>query len=330
MKKKLVKQIKKIKLDEKDKKIILALFENSRQSFSQIGKTVKLPKNVVAYRVKRMQDTGLINLFCTIVDRKRLSYLHCKLFLKFHHFNEQLKKKLLDDLEKIKNIHWVATLDGNFDFCIVFLARNLEEMNSIYSKIIYKFNNYILDKELCIGEKSYHFPYNFLYNRLDQKIDFTTEEKPVIKIDKTDIKIINSIKQNSRVSMLELMEKLKLSPQTIRARIKRMEKDKIIYGYKIRLEYSLLGLNNFYVFLNLTNINEEKEKEIISYIAFFTSTIKIIKEMGRWDLEFECVFPSHFELHDFLRELKNKFPKNIQKIESALVYKVHNINTVLY
>ena len=111
-----------IKLDEKDKKIIVALFENSRQSFSKIGKKVALPKNVVAYRINRMIDEGLITLFCTIIDRGRMGYLHCRLFLKFHHFNEELEDKLLQLLKNTKNTHWVATLDGNFDFCIVFLA----------------------------------------------------------------------------------------------------------------------------------------------------------------------------------------------------------------
>ncbi|OGJ21818.1 hypothetical protein A3K73_01395 [Candidatus Pacearchaeota archaeon RBG_13_36_9] len=319
-----------IKLDEKDKKIVRELFINSRQSFSKIGKKVGLPKNVVAYRVKKIIDNELITLFCTIFDKERLGYLNCKILLKFHHFNEKLEKKILDFLKKTKKIHWVATLEGNYDFCIIFLARNIEEMYGAYNRIIYHFNNFILDKELAIQVKGYHFPYNFLYNRLEKQVSFKKREKNPKKPDKTDIKIINLMKQNSRISMLELMEKLELSPQVIRNRIKKMEKDVMIMGYKIRFDYSLIGLNYFYNFLNLTNVDKEKEQEVISFIASFPSTIKIVKEIGKWDLEFECVFPSHFELHDFLKQLKNKFPKNIQKIESSLICKIHDINTVKY
>lgn len=319
-----------IKLDEKDKKIIRELLMNSRQSFSKIGKKVSLPKNVVAYRVKKITENKLMTLFCTIVDKTRLGYLHCKLFLKFHHFNGNLEKRILEFLKKTKKIHWVATLDGNYDFCILFLARNVEEMHLTYSKIIYKFNNYILDKELLISVKEHHFPYNFLYNKLDKKISFNTGRKSQSKLDKVDIKIVNLMKQNSRISMLELMEKLKLSPQIIRNRIKKMEKDMMIMGYKARFEYTLIGLNHFYIFLNLTNIDKDKEKEIIVFLSSFPSILKIMKGIGKWDLEFECVFPSHLELHDFLKELKNKFPRNIQKIESALIYKIHDINTVKY
>lgn len=319
-----------VKLDEKDKKIIKELYKNSRQSFSSIGKGVGLPKNVVAYRVKRMIDEGLITLFCTIINREKMGYTNFRLFLKFHHFNEELQKKLLETLKNIKNIHWVASLDGNFDICVIFLSKNLEEINLIYEKIVYQFDSFILDKEFSMQTKSYHLPYNFMYGKTEEKINIRTDKKNNSEIDNLDKDLINLIIQNSRISLLELIEKLKLSPQTIRSRIKNLQKKGIIIGFKIRLDPSFLNLNNFHTFLYLTGINKDKEKEIINYIASFASTIKIIKSIGRWDLEFESLLPSHFELHNVLKDLKDKFPKNINKIDSALIYKIHDINTVRY
>ncbi len=318
------------KIDEKDKKILKELFINSRQSFSKIGKKVGLPKNVVAYRVKKIIDKGLINLFCTVIDKKRMGYLECRLLLKFHHFNECLEKRILSFLKKTKKIHWVATLDGNYDFCIIFLAKNLKQINEAHSNIIYNFSNFILEKDLSIELESYHLPYNFIFNSLEKTIEFREKNEKEIKLDETNKKIINFMKQNSRITMLELMDKTKLSPQVIRERIKKMEKDLTILGYKLRIEPSFFKLNNFHVFLRLTNLSKEAEKEILIFLSSFPSTIRILKEIGKWDLQFECVFPSHFQLHDFLKKLKNQFPKNIQKIESALIYKVHDINTVKY
>ena len=72
-----------IKLDLKDKKILSELNRNSRQTFSQIGKKVQLPKSVVAFRVKKLTDAGLIDLFCTIINKYELGYRYARLFLKF-------------------------------------------------------------------------------------------------------------------------------------------------------------------------------------------------------------------------------------------------------
>ena len=50
-------------LDLKDRKILYELDKNSRQSFADIAKKVRLSKEVVQYRVKRLQDEGYINYF---------------------------------------------------------------------------------------------------------------------------------------------------------------------------------------------------------------------------------------------------------------------------
>ena len=44
------------KLDLKDRKILYELDLNCRQSNSQIGKKVGLKRDVVAYRIKKLQD----------------------------------------------------------------------------------------------------------------------------------------------------------------------------------------------------------------------------------------------------------------------------------
>ena len=57
-----------LKLDLKERKILYELDNNSRQSFTKIGKKVGLHKNVVAYRIKRMKKIGVIRFFYTVID----------------------------------------------------------------------------------------------------------------------------------------------------------------------------------------------------------------------------------------------------------------------
>ena len=52
-------------IDKKDKKILYHLDLNSRQSLNSIGKKVGLTKDVVAYRIQRMQKHGIIKMFRT-------------------------------------------------------------------------------------------------------------------------------------------------------------------------------------------------------------------------------------------------------------------------
>ena len=321
--------IEEFKINEKDKKILIELQRNSRASFSEIGKTVKLPKTVVAYRIKRLVDSGFLTLFCTIINKEKLGYIYARLFLKFQNYNEEIESKLLEFLKKKRGMHWIASLNGCYDFGITILAKNIKELNNIYSEIIYKFSKYILDKELSIATEMHYYSFKYIYG--ENKL--IKEEKQIdkkFKPDKLDFKIINLIKQNSRLPLLDISETFNISPQTIRMRIKQLEKNNIIQGFRIRVEHKMLGFHHFHIFLNLSNLDENKERQIIDFIASFPSTIHVIKGTGKYDLEFESLLKSHFELYELIVKIKNQFPQNIQHSDSVLVYKIHDINTVKY
>ena len=74
-------------IDVKDRKILYQLDMNARQSFSQIGKKVGLPKTVVSYRVKKMQKNGIINNFYTVIDTFKLGYSSYRIYLGFQYIS---------------------------------------------------------------------------------------------------------------------------------------------------------------------------------------------------------------------------------------------------
>ena len=81
------------KLDIKDRKILYHLDIDCRQSNTQIGKKVGLKKDVVAYRVKKLQEEGIIKNFYTEIDTFRLGYDVFRMI-------EQLSKYPTNELRK--------------------------------------------------------------------------------------------------------------------------------------------------------------------------------------------------------------------------------------
>ena len=58
-------------LDLKDRKILYELDFNARQTDSEIAKKVKLSREVVNYRISRLQKNGIIRnfeIFCFIIS----------------------------------------------------------------------------------------------------------------------------------------------------------------------------------------------------------------------------------------------------------------------
>jgi Lrp/AsnC family leucine-responsive transcriptional regulator len=67
-----------------------------------------------------------------------------------------------------------------------------------------------------------------------------TEEQ--LEIDRIDLKILNVLQQDGRISNLKLAESVALSPTAVLARVQRLSRDGYILGYEARLNPLKLGL----------------------------------------------------------------------------------------
>jgi len=83
-------------IDLKDRKILYQLDVDSRQSFSEIGKKVRLPKNVVSYRINRMIKAGIIKNFYSVIDASKLGYISFRFYLVFQYTNPDIEKEIIN------------------------------------------------------------------------------------------------------------------------------------------------------------------------------------------------------------------------------------------
>ncbi len=64
-------------LDESDLRILAELTTNARASFVDIGKKLNLHPNVVAYRVNKLRQVGIIKGYTLDLDFEKLEPLLC-------------------------------------------------------------------------------------------------------------------------------------------------------------------------------------------------------------------------------------------------------------
>ncbi len=61
-------------------------------------------------------------------------------------------------------------------------------------------------------------------------------------LDRIDLKILQALQQDGRISNLKLAESVALSPTAVLARVQRLTKDGLITGYEVRLDATRLGV----------------------------------------------------------------------------------------
>jgi len=121
-------------IDEKDKKILEILQENSSLSSYKISKRTLIPVTTVNNRIKKMKELGVIKKFTVDIDKSKLGFtLVAYIFLTVS--LEELKQegmKIKDLMRIIRNNPLVESTDnitGDIDVVVKMHVRDINELN---------------------------------------------------------------------------------------------------------------------------------------------------------------------------------------------------------
>jgi len=134
-----------------------------------------------------------------------------------------------------------------------------------------------------------------------------------ILLDIKDKKILYELDLNSRQGLACLAKRVGLSQETVRYRVNRLVKEKVIWKYLTVLNLSSLGYNLHKVLIKLQNITNEKRKEIIDYLVNEKDVAWVGSIDGEFDLGFLVMVKNIFTLGEVLSNFYNKYSQFILK-----------------
>ena len=298
------------KLDAKDYKILQELDMNFRTLFSKIAKKVSLSKNSISLRFDKLKS--LISHATVGINNELLGYKLVKVFYTFDFYDDMTEKHIVQELKKHKNILWAARFYGPFDISICLLVNNLDDLINHITQFNERFSKQISTKEIQIISKQFFFRHDYLHEEkspLNTKI-FQTSKKYVLL--NSEKKVLSIIKDNPRMSLIEISKKTKITPKTISTIIKKLEKNKVITGYFATFDNSEFGLNTFKILLQIQNTKQANELE--EYLTSLKNIRHFRKMLGVWDYEIDILYPNMKELHKQIDFIKKKFPKLVKRI----------------
>ena len=147
-------------------------------------------------------------------------------------------------------------------------------------------------------------------------------------LDKTDLKILQVLQENGRLSNVELSERVALSPSPCLRRLKQLEENGIIRRYAAMLSPVALQLG-FHVFIRVSaDKSIEARESFARAVQSWPQVLGCFALTGEADYLLHAYFTnmdalSHFVLdvllsHDFVRDAKSSFVLKEIKNTSAL------------
>lgn len=304
-----------IEIDEIDKRILFELERNARTADVTLAKIVKKSKDAVRYRIKNLEESGVITGYKTWIDFAKLGYRSDTLYITLLNLPEK-KKRLIEEIMNNPRTYWIGVAEGTWNIGVTFFIKNNEELLKIKNDLMSKYEEIILDcKVTSLVSVSVHEK-NFLVDEETKLTSFTqnVENTPIDDVAK---KILRELYWNSKENVATIAYNLDTTVDIVRNRIKNLENDRIIIRYSAAIDYQKIGYEFHKAFIYLKKVDEEFDLKFKNYIQNSKIVINMVKQIAPWDIEI-VLFTRNFSEYDkTIAEITKLFSKNIKKIESA-------------
>ncbi len=297
-----------IRLDLKDRRIINELDIDPKISLSKLAKAVGLSQQVVDYRIRRLAEKGVIVGFRTVVDLVRMGYTCYRIHLRFAHTAKERREEINRFFYNHPFVFWSAFFGGKWDYIVDLFAKNAKDFEERFGKVLKKFREDIQDYDVMVITAIEIFGNKYLigerFEKFQNQVIFG--DYGDLKPPKIDLKILNLIKDDCRMSNLQIAKKLGISRNTVKSRIKKMEKQRLIKGTKLYFNASAFGVTTYKVFFSMQN--KEEVESLIREMSRHPNVVYVVRFVGgKWDFDLEIEIESLEKLQDLIIEIRNRF-----------------------
>jgi Lrp/AsnC family leucine-responsive transcriptional regulator len=316
----------KMKLDTKDYQILYEMDVNCRQPVIEIAKKVRLSKDTVLYRIRKLEKEKILLRYQAYINHGKLGYTSTRINIKLQNTTPEKEKEIVEFISHQPIVGFFASVEGNVDLIVWVLVRSVNELDHFWNELIEKYQNYIEKTETGIYTKIAHYPRAFfLKNKRNTKEMIFTSMGETEKIDRTDSDILKVLTKNARDSIVSIARTLKLSTKTVSARIKSLEKRDVIRGYTAIFNLEALGIIYYKIYFDFQNTTPEQLKKLDQFILLHPNIIYRDHVIGGHPCEIEVQVRNEKELRELIDEMKNEFSSIIRSYEVLHYFKEHKM-----
>lgn len=121
-------------VDELDKCIIRELQEDSRRSFSEIGKKYGVSPQTVSDRLEKLKDSGVITYMTLMCDPQKVGKMIR--FIVGIRWDIQKREILKRELKKLDCIHAIYGTTGEYALFCIGLAKDIDDLGYIIEHVL--------------------------------------------------------------------------------------------------------------------------------------------------------------------------------------------------
>jgi len=308
---------------------LLAELENdARQNLSQISENLKISRQLTGYKLNQLLKKDIVCGFFTIINFRLLGYTNYRTMVRLRNITKSNFEAIISYLMKHPNVQWIVECGGRWDLIVNYMAKDIIQYNQFLKKLKGKFPEQIQDCDVFMIVELIDFGREYLSNkeRRIKSLPYFGNKVHKVEVDEIDLKILNLLSENARISALEIGDKLSISTNTVIKRIETLKKRKIILGFRPFINLEKTPFSAYKAATKLQNITEDRENEMIDYLKKIINISAIVKLIGPWDFEIEFEVNSREAMSSFTKDFRDKFKDVIKEFEIVPLFKEYKFN----
>ena len=128
----------------------------------------------------------------------------------------------------------------------------------------------------------------------------------MVKLTLIDKKILQLIEYNPRISFQEIAKATRISKDSAKYRLLRLEEKKVILQYTSFVDYKKLGHESYKLFLKIKATTEQKNK-LRDYLCEQKNVFAVFESFGAWNFAFATFAKTSEEFNSIENDLLEKF-----------------------
>ncbi|MCK4319890.1 winged helix-turn-helix transcriptional regulator [Candidatus Micrarchaeota archaeon] len=307
-------------IDTKDRMILHALDFHAREPVTRLAKRLRMSKDVLNYRIKRLEEKGIIEGYHVVPDPTKMGNVTYKLLVKYQSMTKEVEEEMLEYLIKSKETGWVAKTEGAYDLLIIFWLPNEVVFDEFLTKFLERYGRYFYLRDMIVITAIHTFRRDYLSPKTPEKREEVFYRGSAKNIcDEIDFRILDILqRKNARASNIKIGKAVGLTPEAVRYRIKELRKRGVICTFRPKIALEKIGYYYYNVMFSLKDMGVLKK--IYSYALGNQNITFYVRYLGKYDLGLDIETESPERLREILEEVRALFGKAIVNYDVVRIY----------
>lgn len=308
-------------LDTFDRRLLHALDCDVRRGTAALARALGAKRDMVAYRIKRLREAGILTGAYAVIDYGKLGYMLGRLYIKFQHTTPEAEREIIAALVARREVFTVYSADGDWDLAVGFLTRTLEDLDAVHREIQAAYKKYIYMENISVFLEYVHFFRNYLAPDAPDRRALVTGRQSPAELDEVDMRLLKLLSTAADTPLVVLARAVGITAVAVRQRIKRLERDGVILAYRAAIEFRRLGREYYKVDIELED--PARLAELRSFAAESPDVVYLDWTVGGSDFECDVELAGPEAFATFLAELKQRFPGLFRVVRHYRALQIH-------